>query len=841
MLRGTVPALTHARRHGRLRIQPSPSLFSTAAPPNPLSRIRTVGISAHIDAGKTTTTERMLLAAKAISRAGTVDGGDTVTDFLPAERARGITIKAAAVTFAWRGASINLIDTPGHVDFTVEVERSLRVLDGVVALFDAVAGVEAQSETVWAQAARYGVARIAFANKMDREGASLDGVAASVRARLGATPLVLHAPVGAAGEFAGVVDLTTLRVVGAESPASAGAAGAPWSACLRNAVAAARAGGPRTMLVPARADGGGPLSVDVLKLEEMARAGRESMLVALADADDAVAEAYVTSSDASWDLTTPGLDATGLRAAVRRVVCAQGCRILPLLAGASARGKGVDALLDAVVDFLPSPLEKPLLFAEPFFVARSAGRKSGTRTGRAATASAALNVAPAPGAPSGTASEAVQDARVAIPAVSTGPLRALAFKVQHHPVRGALVFFRVYAGTLTRALALHNTSTNTRERPSKLLQLFADELREVDAVGAGHIGAASGLKTVRTGDTLCHDGDPTPVVLARLALPTPVFSVALETAGATEARALDDALDILLREDPSLTASTHDETGQLLLSGMGELHLEIAVGRLRDELGVPGLTVGRVVVAMREAPTVASTGAATFEKIIAGKRVAATVALNLEPCPDLLEADTSEFDDEDGAPLMCATDTGKGSGGGDDDAAVRAMPLPLADAVRDGVIAGLGRGALLGFPISGARVAVNPVGTRFGADSSPAAVRAATARALVAAMRGAACELREPLMSVRVTLPDAAVGDVLNDLTSARRARIVEVVPAEGAMGRATIIADVPLRALLGYATALRSRTSGEASLIMEMGGWEGVGPAEQRKIIVSMGAKGFD
>ena len=802
----------------------------TTTTPSELSRIRTVGISAHIDAGKTTTTERMLLAAGAIKRCGTVDGGDTVTDYLPAERERGITIKAAAVTFAWRGAVVNLIDTPGHVDFTIEVERSLRVLDGVVALFDAVSGVEAQTETVWAQAARYGVARIGFVNKMDRDGASYEGSAAAITSRLGAVPLLIHVPVGSAGGFAGVVDLLTLDIVAhTHSSKGGGSRAAAWRASLLGALAA----GTQNISVPGRADGDGPLTVNVAILAEAAREGREALLVTLADADDAIAEAYLAAGDAAWDPTAKGLTPAHLKAAIRKLVCTPNTRFLPLLCGASAADKGVDGLLDAIVDFLPSPLDKPPIVAEAASAVRQ-GQGQGLGRRRSAPAPALVALPASAALVAGTALPTTLSSPILVHAKSDGPMRALAFKVQNHPSRGPLVFFRVYAGVLTRALALHNTSTGVKERPTKLLQLFADELREVDTVGAGCIGAASGLKSVRTGDTLCHEGDIEPVVLARVVLPAPVFSVALETSGAGEARALDDALALLLREDPSLTATTHPETGQLLLSGMGELHLDVAADRLKREFGVSGLTLGRVQVAQRESPTREASGAFTFDRLVAGKRAVASVSLHLAPCAELAEADACEFDALPEGELTCAYVRQEGA------VSMQRLVAPaLAAALHEGVAAGFGRGPLVGAPLSGLRVFLDTELTQFTPDSTPAAVRAATARALDTALRAAAVELREPLMNVRITLPGASVGDVLNDLTGSRHARVLEVGEEDinttvasssvTCTRRALIRAQVPLREMVGYATSLRSRTAGEAAFSMELVGFSPVAVSAHR------------
>ncbi len=774
--------------------------------------------------------------AGAIAKRGGVDAGTTVTDFLPQERERGITIQAAAVTFGWRGSQLNLIDTPGHVDFTVEVERSFRALDGAVLLLDGVAGVEAQTETVFAQTSRYGVARIGFVNKMDREGASYEGAAAAVAARLGAAPLRLHLPLGEGGAFAGVVDLLAMEAVGSE-PASGGGPARPWRQALP--VGAPPPGALLTL--PARADGGGPLALPLAGVVEAARAAREALLEALADADDAVAEAYLAAARgaAAADAALGGLTRCALAAAVRRAVCDPAATrpLLPLLCGSAYKDRGVPALLDAIVDFLPSPADKPPLLATPYRAAAAAGgggkRRGGGAGARAAAATpeggSAGAVAPAPPPPPA----------VPIPATPAGPLRALAFKVAPHAARGPLVYFRVYAGVMTRALPLLNTTSGAVEKPTKLLQVFGDELREVEAVGAGHIGAASGLKAARTGDTLCHAGDPAPVVLPRPRVPTPVFSAALEVGGPREAKELAAALELLLREDPSLRVDAVADTGQLLLAGMGELHLDIAADRLRREHGIGGLSLGRVRVAYREAPAAAGGGAATFDRALAGKPARATVALLVEPCGDLRDAGQCEADEGDGTPPTCMVE-GAGTGGAP---ALKPMPPLLADALWEAVELAFGRGPLLGAPLVGARVSIDAQRTLLGADSSAGAVRAAASRALAEALRDAGVELLEPVMRVEVSVAEggAAVGDVINDLATTRRGEITEVRGAgaggeggggEGLRGRTVVCARVPLTTMVGYATALRSRTAGQGTFSMEFDTYKEMGAAAQAALL---------
>ena len=723
--------------------------FASLAPADEASlrRIRNLGVSAHIDAGKTTCTERMLLFAGAIARAGEVHDGTTVTDFLPQERERGITIKAAAISFAWpppppaaspaaalppkqaapadassagdaqeeaaatsappsalslaRGAppfTLNLIDTPGHVDFTMEVERSMRVLDGAVLLFDAVSGVEAQSETVFLQAARHDVAKIAFANKMDREGAGLELVARSMRARLGVEPLALHLPLGEAGAFAGVVDLVTLDLRAHAAPDGRALWRRPLAGLARLAPGA-------RVAVPARSDGDGALSLAAHDVLEAALAARATLLERLAEAADAFADAYLTALDRgregggaaagagaggsggsgasalaraadgalnhALDVSRPGLSAGDVTAALRRVVCAPRARYVPLLCGSAYKNKGVQVrrrrrwrnrgegrggsdgewdarvrkrrgrrtaltrsltriptlslthslthslarsparpqgLLDAACALLPSPLDRPPVFGAraPSFArsgtgasagaggASSKGAKAGGGS-RAGAATPAVDAdADAGGAADGEgdASSSAQPGLALTEPVAPSPdapLRALCFKVQPSRERGALCFFRVYSGVVTRAQPLLNASTGARERPSRLLQLFADEVREVESVACGHIGAASGLKGVRTGDTLCVAGDPSPLVLARVARPRPVFSASVELdsdagPGSAEAqRGLDAALALLLREDPSLRSRVDADTGQTLLDGASVDRVGGWLGRARAD------------------------------------------------------------------------------------------------------------------------------------------------------------------------------------------------------------------------------------------------------------------
>lgn len=835
---------------------------------------------------------------------------------MPQERERGITIKSAAITFNWGGSVINLIDTPGHVDFTVEVERSVRVLDGAVALYDAVSGVEAQSETVWNQADRYGVPRLGFVNKMDREGASYAGTAAAMRKRLGAEPLMLHLPLGEAGDFAGVVDLVTMEVVAHADKEGRQVVRVPVSAlhdaCYGGA-GSALAGGEaaaangqiavdvpsKRILIPGRSYTGasGCLSLPAPDFFSAVAAAREALVEAVGNIDDGIAAAYLdaASADAAGprgelDRFAPasaaGLAAAEVAAAVRAALRRPGCRLVPLLAGSAYKNKGVQGLLDAVVQYLPSPADRAAVSAVD------------VKTG----------------------------ATVAVEPSAAAPLRALAFKVQNHPTRGPLVYFRVYSGIMTSKLPLTNASllkgagaassssggaglpgaaamadsgasstgsspstANSssssggdaawKERPSKLLQMMADEQREVEAVAAGHIGAAVGLRAVRTGDTLVIAGDPHPAVLQRVSLPRPVFTAALEVGGPSEQKALEAALAILTREDPSLHASTNEETGQLLLSGMGELHLDIAVDRLRREYDVP-VKAGKVMVSYRETLGAGAQHSITYtyDKVLGTRRHAVKLAFAIEKIED--EDDEGQ---EGGDPLRCefepshrplrarmlagaesaaaaapaSSGSSKGGKGAkaaageddddeDDDPAVKPLAPAHADALRGAVQAAFGRGPLLGYPIAGVRVRLLEGESEIGPDTTPAAIRACVAHCIREGMKGAGVDILEPCMDVEVVCPDAAVGDILGDLSAHRRGRIKEVgaaaamtssegsseAAARAANGKTVVRAEVPLREMVGYSTALRSRTAGEGTFSMQFAAYNHVGPVLQRQML---------
>lgn len=858
-----------------------------------MRRIRNIGIAAHIDAGKTTATERMLFYSGFIPRCGEVHDGDTITDFMPQERERGITIKAAAISFGWAGHTMNLIDTPGHVDFTVEVERSFRVLDGAVLLYDAVNGVEAQSETVWGQARRYDVSRIAFANKMDREGASYELTAATMGKRLGAIPLCIHQPLGEAGSFAGFLNLLDMSL-NAHDPAADKEGRTLWKRGLSEFKPQVLAGGKiqissseapnGNISVPGRSDGNGPLQLNVSDLIDAAKIAREGLLERLADIDESVADAYLNAIESAagpasssvgvgsgfgvvgagigLDTSIAGLLPSDLKAALRRVVCTSGTRAVPLLCGSAYKFKGVQHMLDAVVDYLPSPLDRP-----PVQATSAVG--VGSTHGKAALAYAASKA--------GAGASAAGSKPIEVRPDPAAPLRAIAFKVQNHPTRGPLVFFRVYSGVLSRSQPLLNVSTGEKERASKLLQMLADEQREVDAIAAGQIGAATGLKSVRTGDTLCLAADPSPALLPRLSLPQPVFTASLEVNGQSEQKALEEALLVLTREDPSLLVKTDADTGQLLVSGMGELHLDIACDRLNREYNV-AVRLGRMMVAYRETVGMEAEAITTYDRPMGTKRMWAKVGLRIEPLPPTTESEAVEslssspciFEQADGhihckligmgetesaSPSASSAKPRKGSEPSASAAAAAAqglkqMPNTLSDALREGVAACFGRGPLLGYPLVGLKVSLIEEECEVSPDTNAAAIKACIAKAFEQAVKDASGMLLEPIMAVEVAVPDAYVGDIINDISAQRRGRIKEVVSSAaaalssssstsagsvavgGGSGKAVIRADVPLKSMVGYATSLRSRTGGEGSFAMEFTRYSHVGAMLQKDIL---------
>ncbi|GGZ04786.1 elongation factor G 2 [Streptomyces geysiriensis] len=658
---------------------------------NPLTTVRNLGILAHVDAGKTTVTERILYTTGTTYKRGEVHDGTTVTDFDPQERDRGITIFAAAVSCSWDGHRINLIDTPGHVDFADEVERSLRVLDGAVAVFDAVAGVEPQSESVWRQADRHGVPRIAFVNKMDRAGADLDTAVASIRERLHPVPLVTQLPIGTEDGFTGVVDLLRMRALvwadGADTPEE----------------------GP----VPAALS------------EEAAR--RRRLL------EEAVAERHPVALEEFCDRET--LTAATLAGALRDLT-RTGDGVV-VLCGSAYRNRGVEPLLDAVVAYLPSPLDVPPV--------------RGTHDG-------------------------ADEERPADPAA---PMAALAFKVNATPT-GRLTYLRVYSGTIEKGDTVRDAGTGRTERVGRLLRVRADRHDPLERAVAGDIVAVIGLKGTRAGSTLC--APDAPLVLEPPGVAEPVVHVAVEARRATDTDRLASALARLTEEDPSLAVRTDPETGQTVLSGMGELHLEVAVERVRREHGLE-VTVGRPGVAYRETVGAGVTGFVhRHVKQDGGAGQFAHIVLDVEPR------------EEGGFEFRSTVVGGR-------------VPQEFVRAVEAGCRDALAEGPLGGHPVTGLRVTLTDGQTHV-KDSSDTAFRTAGRFGLRDALRASRMVLLEPVVEVTVTVPEDAVGGVLGDL-AARRGR---VTGSETRGGAAVVTATVPLAELFGYATRLRSRTQGRGT-----------------------------
>jgi len=690
--------------------------MSAVATPVGLDRVRNIGIMAHIDAGKTTTTERILYYTGRTHKMGEVHEGAATMDWMAQEQERGITITSAATTALWRDYRINIIDTPGHVDFTVEVERSLRVLDGAVAVFDAVAGVQPQSETVWRQADRYAVPRIAFINKMDRTGADFDASVQSMRDRLGAAPVPIQLPVGSEDAFAGVVDLVEMKVV-------------TYGDVLG------------TMLV-----------VDEIPAElvDAALAAHHDLIDAVAEFDDELTETYLEDESA----VTPEM----IKRALRTGTLAG--RITPVLAGSAFKNKGVQSLLDAIVDFLPSPLDVP----------------------------------PVHGLDPKTDEETTR------PPDPDAPFAALAFKVMSDPYVGRLTYFRVYSGHVKAGNRVLNATNGKTERIGRILLMHANHREEREEIGAGEIAAAVGLKFTTTGDTLAIDAAP--IVLESMSFPDPVISVAIEPRTKADQDKLAQALGRLADEDPTFRVSTHEETGQTLIAGMGELHLEIIVDRLKREFGVQG-NVGRPQVAYRETVTrPAEKIQGKFVRQTGGSGQYGDVVIDLLPNP----GNGYEFVD-------------RIVGG--------SVPKEYIPAVDHGIQEAMSAGIVAGFPVVDVKVELID-GSYHEVDSSERSFKIAGSLAFKEAMKRANPKLLEPVMSVEVVTPEEYVGDIIGNLNG-RRGRVEQLEPAGGSQ---SIRASVPLAEMFGYATDLRSMSQGRATFTMQFDRYEEV-PATIAESIV--------
>ena len=689
----------------------------------PLTRTRNIGIMAHVDAGKTTTTERILYYSGVTSRFGNVDDGSTVTDWMEQEQERGISITAAATTFAWNGHTVNLIDTPGHVDFTMEVERSLRVLDGAIAVFDAVEGVQSQSETVWRQADRYRVPRIAFLNKCDREGADPARVLAEMKTRLGAQPIAIQLPLGEGPELTGIIDLVTMTA-------------RTWDP---DAYGATFDDGP----IPA-------------ELAAAAAIARDQMIEAIAELDDELMAAYVGGAQ---------LAPAQIRAALRRITL--GNRGLPALVGSAFFNIGIHNLLDAVLDFLPSPAD----FAEV------RGRDPSDPT---AAPTLVRHIDPA------TADQQ--------------PLAALAFKVQIDETGGTLTFVRVYAGCLRTGDSVLNATKGQLEHIGRLVRMFANHREDIKQIEAGMIGAVhnplpvtaptnAARTRLSTGDTLA---DPrAPILLDAMRVPAPVMGVVIEPETDADVAKVAQALERIAIEDPSFRVTTDPDSGQILISGMGELHLEIIVERMRREFDVRA-RIGTPQVAYRETVTRRGEGE---HKLSRARATAAGMR------------------GEYGHVRLVVEPTDRGGGYVyENRASVDEIPQEHAPAVEAGVAEAVERGVLAGKPMIDLRVSVVG-GSYHPVDSDNYAFKLAGSRAFVEAAHRAAPTVLEPVMALEVVTPDEHVGDVLGDL-HARRGKVAGITSRPGVQ---TVACFVPMASMFGYATDLRNRTRGRATYAMEL------------------------
>jgi len=679
-----------------------------------MERTRNIGIAAHIDAGKTTTTERILFYTGLIHKMGDVDDGNTVTDWMEQERERGITITSAATTCYWTqkpdgtykafegiAHRVNIIDTPGHVDFTAEVERSMRVLDGAVAVFCGVAGVQPQSETVWRQATKYKVPRIAFVNKMDRTGADFNNAINDMRKKLGAYAYPIFLPIGKEDTFRGVVDLVNQKAVIYDDSDEVG---------LKYSITE----------IPA-------------DLKESAQTALAELIDAVSNKDDTIAELVIENKP-----ITPQI----LKAAIRRLTCK--IELVPVLCGSAFKKRGVQPLVDAVVDYLPSPLDVP----------------------------------PAVGM------DPTTEQKVEVPSNDNAKFCSLAFKLWTDPYVGKLVFFRVYSGQLKKGDVIYNPRTRKRERVSRVMMIQADKRIDVDTTFAGDIAALVGLKNITTGDTLCDEDFE--IMLEPPTFPEPVISMAVEPKTKADREKMGEGLQRLAEEDPTFRCFTNEETGQLIIAGMGELHLEIIRDRLFREFKV-GANAGAPQIAYRETVTKAAEGEGKFIRQSGGRGQYGHACVTLEP-------------------------NGRGKGVEIENKIVGgAIPKEYISPVIDGIEEAIKGGVLAGYPVVDVKVAIVD-GTFHEVDSSELAFKMAGIFALKDAAKKAHAILLEPIMKVEVTTPEEYQGDLLGDLNR-RRGKIVSIE----AKDTSTVLnAEVPLAEMFGYATAIRSLSKGRAAYSME-------------------------
>ena len=682
----------------------------------PLERYRNIGIIAHIDAGKTTTTERILFYTGKTHRIGSVDDGTTVTDWMEQERERGITIVSAAVSAEWKGYQINIIDTPGHIDFTAEVQRSLRVLDGGVVIFDAVQGVEPQSETVWRQADRYGVPRICFVNKMDRVGASYERTIESIRDRLGATPLAMHIPLGLESEFHGVINVLEQNAT-------------LWEDEL----------------------GLDPKQVEIPEeLKKEAQEARTQLVERIAELDDELTVKYLEGEDISLE---------ELKTALRRATLAGKCN--PVFCGSSLKNKGIQILMNAVIDYLPSPVDIPPV--------------------------------------QGTDVESGEI--IELPADDEAPMSALVFKIVTDPYVGRLAYFRVYSGVITQGSMVLNTTKGKRERIGRLIRMYAGRREDVTEVRSGDIGAVLGLKESFTGDTLC---DNKKIVLENISFPEPVISIAIEPKSSADQDKMGEALRKLSEEDPTFRVRSDETTGQTIISGMGELHLDVLVDRMLREFKVQA-NIGRPRVAYRESIT------RTVEKLSykhvkqsGGHGQYGHVEISLEP-------------GEPGSGVIFESKIVGGS-----------IPKEYIPAVKKGIMEAADSGVLAGYPVVDLKITLID-GSSHDVDSSEMAFKIAGSMAFKEGVQKAGPVLLEPMMKIEIVVPDDYLGDIIGQVNSRRG----NVLGLEMRPGNAQAVRGmIPLGEMFGYATDLRSATQGRGVFSMEFDHYQPVSASVMKDML---------
>jgi elongation factor G len=690
----------------------------------PLNRCRNIGIMAHIDAGKTTTTERILFYTGITYKIGEVHEGTAVMDWMEQEQERGITITSAATTCTWRDIKINIIDTPGHVDFTAEVERSLRVLDGAVAVFDSVAGVEPQSETVWRQADKYRVPRICFVNKMDRIGANFERTFEQIKSKLQGNPVAIQLPIGSEDKFVGVVDLIKMKAI-------------RWK--------------DETL--------GADYVVDEIPADmaDMAKEYREALIEKVSEVDDTILEKYLHGQAiAEEDIKK------ALRKRTVESVRHENTAFVPVICGSAFKNKGVQPLLDAVVDFLPSPLEIPSV--------------------------------------SGIDPNGAEGATTERPADDNAPFSALAFKIMTDPFVGQLTFIRVYSGVMTSGMPVFNAAKGKTERIGRLLKMHANKREDIKEVYAGDIAAAVGLKTVSTGDTVCDEKKP--VVLEAMDFPEPVISLAIEPKTKADQEKLGQGLGKLKAEDPTFHVKTDEETGQVVISGMGELHLEIIVDRLKREFSVEA-SVGKPQVAYKETITRPSEGEGRYVKQTGGRGQYGHAKIRMIPRKP---GEGYEFVNE----IV----------GG-------AIPKEFIKPIDQGIREAMTTGVLAGYPMDDVKIELYD-GSFHDVDSSEMAFKIAGSMAYKDGAKKAHPVLLEPVMRVEVVVPEDYMGDVIGDITS-RRGHL-QSMEARG--GSQVINARVPLSEMFGYATDLRSRTQGRGAYSMHFDRYEQLPVSQADEVI---------